>query len=698
MNHTRSFRPTWQVLGPAATLLFLLAGCAHIDVEWPAAGKTTAAAPAEAPATNAAPVMPTPPQERTLAVSATPNPPAGIRTENIKPDAAKPNLAGAATITLSFEQISLPAFIQTVYGTLLKQNIALDPAIAQRKELVTLRAGKEQSPADVFNTARVLLKTYGVAIVDTGAGLLRAIPDTAIAGYAPEIRRGRAAPEVPLPMRPVYQLLEMQSLRASDVSNTLRTMFKDRITIIDDGLRNALLITGQNDDVLAAMEAIQVLDQPLMRGRASARLTPGFWPVEDLAKRLTEILTAEGYFVGGPQANSASIVLIPVSAVNALIVFAADQPTLNHVAKWAAELDKPNAAARPSGGGYFTYHVRHTDASTLAKTLAEILGSGPAAAPQRATVPTGSSAADLARAQAELDRQAAARGKARVVVNTPTNSLIFQGTADDYSQLIPILQELDRPTKQALIEVTVMDVTLDDSTALGFQWSAETTRGGSRIVADSTFPGPGSFVLSRLNTLGQITARLTALASDGKATLVSNPRIMAKNGETATIQVGQEVPTLSSTLGTAGNTGTTGSTVVQTVVYKNVGTILTVKPVIYSNDRIDLEVSQEVSDIGSTGVGGSPAFNTSRITSKLTLKDGEPILIGGLIRTSSSDGSSGIPFLKNLPGVGHAFKNTSVSTSRRELVLLITPYIVSDASDAQRITEEFRRRLGEWAR
>lgn len=688
-------------IGPALAariaigLGLVVTGCAHNTVPWPeGTGRTSAANPTGAASVVGAPTTPAAAADRLLSVTDTPKPPEAVRTANVKPDTGAPLPGGAANLTLSFEQITLPAFIQTVYGTLLKQNIAIDPAVMQRKELVTLRAGKEQTAADVFATARVLLKTYGVAIVDTGAGLLRAIPDTAVSGYAPEIRRGRAAPEVPMPMRPVYQLIEMQSLRAGDVSSTLRTMFKDKITLIDDGLRNAILITGQNDDVRAAMEAIQVLDQPHMKGRVSMRINPGFWPVDDLAKRLTDILGAEGYAVTSVNQGGA-IVLVPVAPVNALIVFAADQGVLNHVAKWAAELDKPSATARPAGAGYFTYNVQHTDAAALAKVLGEVLGSGAPTAPARATVPTGSSAADLARAQAEADQRFASRKQSRVVVSPTTNTLIFQGSAEDYAQLIPILQELDRPTKQALIEVTVMDVTLDDTNVLGFQWASEVTRGGSRVTADSPFGGAGTFVLSRLNSLGQITARLTALATEGKGTLVSNPRIMAKNGVTATIQVGQEVPTLSSTLGTAGAAGTT-STVVQTVTYKNVGTILRVKPVIYSNDRIDIEVSQEVSDIGSVGVGGSPAFNTSRVESILTLKDGEPVLIGGLIRTSTSDGNSGVPFLKNLPGIGHAFKNASTSQARRELVLLITPYIISDSSDAQRITDEFRKRLGPW--
>ena len=119
--------------------------------------------------------------------------------------------------SLAFDQMPLPNFVQAVYGLILKKSYSMDPAVASRKDLVTLRASSPQTPAQIENSARLLLKTYGVAVSDLGAGNYRVTPDNAQSGYAPEILRGRAMPDVPLALRPIYQLVELQAVRSSEL-------------------------------------------------------------------------------------------------------------------------------------------------------------------------------------------------------------------------------------------------------------------------------------------------------------------------------------------------------------------------------------------------------------------------------------------------------------------------------------------------
>jgi general secretion pathway protein D len=188
---------------------------------------------------------------------------------------------------------------------------------------------------------------------------------------------------------------------------------------------------------------------------------------------------------------------------------------------------------------------------------------------------------------------------------------------------------------------------------------------------------------------------LNALATANKATILSSPRVQARNGETATIQVGQDVPIITgSTTVTAGTTG-----VLQTIQYRTTGVVLKVKPVIHSGDQIDLDVTQEVSDAQSTktGVADSPTFNTRKVDTKLTLRIGATVMLGGPISEEKSRGDSGIPFLKDIPVVGSLFSNQTGSGSRRELIVLITPYVINDAHDAEALTDAFRQSLGPWA-
>jgi general secretion pathway protein D len=128
--------------------------------------------------------------------------------------------------------------------------------------------------------------------------------------------------------------------------------------------------------------------------------------------------------------------------------------------------------------------------------------------------------------------------------------------------------------------------------------------------------------------------------------------------------------------------------------------ILKIKPVIHSGDQIDIDLSQEVSQPVQTTAGNTtmPTISTRRVETKLTLRNGSTMLLAGLIDGSSSDGSGGVPLLKDIPIVGSLFKNQTVKKSRREMIILITPYIANDSTEAEAITDSFRKTLGDWAR
>ncbi len=623
-------------------------------------------------------------------------PPAG-KLSTVAPATPAPAASGkgAERVTLAFDQMPLPNFVQAIYGLILKKNYSMDPQVASRKDLVTLRASQPQTLAQIENAARLLLKTYGVAVTDLGAGNYRITPDTAQTGYAPEILRGRALPEVPLALRPIYQLVELQAVRSSEVVGWLTKIFGPKVSIIDDAANNTVILSGQSDDVVAVLAAIQVLDQPLMKGRQSQRINPVFWSADELAKRLVELLAAEGYRAANSSSGQYPINLIPIPGINALIVFAADPAVMQHIIDWAKDLDKPSTS-RGSGGGYFTYKARFTNAENLAKTMQEVLGEAQAAPAQN--YPPGAVVVGAPRAPAKTGR---------VIVNAATNILIFQGSDQNHTQLLTLLQELDKPAKAALIEVTVAEVTLDDTTQLGVEWSlgsgsklvggtlAGVPLGTGGLVTSGLGIGTGGLTIGRLTSAGNLRALLNFLATSSKANVLSSPRILARNGESATIQVGSSIPTISQQ---QTNAAPGGSGVLQSVQYRDSGIILSVKPIIYSGDRIDLDVTQEVSDSTRTGVADSPIFDTRKVQTHLSLKDGTPVLLGGLISQNNSRSETGVPFLKDLPGIGQLFRTNTDKTRKTELLVLITPYIVADDHDAQEITEAFRNQLGGWAK
>ena len=634
-------------------------------------------------------------RELATRIDETPKPPLPEKIATGKPvQPAIPAQQEEANITLTFEQVPLPTLIQVVYGTILKKNVNVDPSIVARKDLVTLRTGAQQTPSQVADTVRLLLKSYGIAVMDIES-LVRVVPDNTSLGYLPEIRRGRALPETPLPLRPIFQLVELQAVRNIDVANWVRSMFGDKVKLQEDSGRNSVLLSGNGDDVMAALEAIHVLDQPLMKGRQSIRITPQFWPVDELAKKLGEILQTEGYGTStkGDVGIIQPVTLLPAPGANAVFVFSGSDKILEHVAAWAKELDKPNE--KGAGRNLFSYQVKYIDAESLAKTIQQLLGGSalPAAAP----------------AAGAVTPQGVAR-PANVVVDTGSNTLIFTGQSEEYGGIHNLLQMLDKPTKEALIEVTVAEVSLTDDSQLGIEWLArEAGLGRGRSASYGTLGGlsigTSGFNFRLLDNAGDARLVLNALASSNRATILSSPRVVARNGETATIQVGQEVPIITSqqvaaTGATATATTTTATTTVpQSIQYKNTGVILNVKPVIHSGDRVDLDVTQEVSaaQATTTGVSTSPTFSTRKVQTKLSLRNGATVLLGGLMSSNKSEGNAGIPLLKDIPWVGHLFRNDTGKSDRTELIVLITPYIIEDDSDAQEITQAFRKRLGGWA-
>lgn len=619
-------------------------------------------------------------------VSSTPTPPGAIKQRSGAP-VQPPKLSGpdAAVASIALENMPIAQFAQAVFGGILERNVAIDPQVAARSDMVTFRTGKPQSAEQIFAAASALLRSYGIVVNDYNS-TVRVMQDNTQNGMQPDIRRGRASAEVPAELRPVFFLVELENISPNQVTNWLRTFYQGRLTVQDDVQRNAVLLSGQSDTVQAAKDTIALLDQPLMRGRISARITPVFWSADEMAKRLAELLQAEGYSVAVNAAANTPVLVLPIATVNSVIVFASNEQVLDHVVQWAKELDQT-----PSGraGNFISYRVRNTDATELAQTLSDVMGMN--------ATPTGAGAGSSPAAAAS------ARSSSRVVVNPAGNTLIIKTTPAEFQQWYALLQELDRPARSALIMVTVAELSLRETETFGFQWMIDKFKQNGYQInmgnGSSVASTAGNFFLSIASGAGDPRVLLQALATDNRAEVISNPSLVARNGQDATIQVGQQVPILTSQVSNANTGGTTGTGILQTVEYRNTGVILKVRPVIHAGGRIDLDISQEVSSaqVTDTGVSTSPTIATRKVDTKLSVSDGATILLGGLMTNTKSDAERGLPYLKDIPVLGNVFKTSSDKTDdRTELVILLTPYVIEDDYDAEAITREFRNQFG-WA-
>jgi general secretion pathway protein D len=626
-----------------------------------------------------------------------PRPPAPIAgnlrpiTPKVKPD------EGAGNLSVTFEQISLPAFIQAVYGGILKLNYSVDPAVSARTDLITFRTPKPLSAERLTDVTEQLLRSYGLAVQDFG-GVLRIVADGNTSSTLPLVRRGRAQPTVPLPLRPIFHFIETDAVRGQSLIPSLKAIMGNKVSVESDAF-GAILLGGQPSDVAVALELIQVFDQPSFRAQNSKRIVPRYWASDEFVRRLSEVLRLEGYSVANQSGTADPIMITSITPINSVVVLCTSPEVLAHVMDWVRELDQlPQVQA---GNAYFTYPVRNSDAQELARALNDLI-SGTTTAPASASVAPGAPGAAAAPTPA-----AGARGR-RVVVNNATNSLIFQGgSQEDYRQWLSLLSELDKPVKSALIDVLVAEVALTDSNDLGFTWKLDQLGSGAQSVRlngttfnlQSSGKGVGIQALLGGNSLRSLV--INALASNSDARVMSNPKVMTRNGESASISVGQDVPVVTSQ-GVSQSSGTfTSSTnvVPQTVQYRNTGVILKVRPVIHAGDRIDLDISQEVSTAEPTltGVSSSPTIRRRSVDTKLSLRDGATVMLGGLISDSNTDSNDGVPGLKDIPFFGSLFRSQGKSRTRTELVMLITPYILNDSADAEAATDAFQGSLGPWA-
>jgi general secretion pathway protein D len=255
----------------------------------------------------------------------------------------------------------------------------------------------------------------------------------------------------------------------------------------------------------------------------------------------------------------------------------------------------------------------------------------------------------------------------------------------------------------------VAEVALNDNNDQGFSWQLDQLGAGASAVKLSGtsykvgLSGSGIALNALLggNPLRQLA--ISALASNSDSRVISNPKLMTRNGESASISVGQDVPTVTSqavaSTATNGFGATSTNVVPQTIQYRNTGVLLRVRPVIHAGDRIDLDINQEVSsaELTTTGVTSSPTIRKRSVETKLSLRDGATVMLGGLISETNTDSDSGVPFLKDIPGLGNFFKKSGRSRARTELVVLITPYIINDSNEAEAATDAYQTSLGDWA-
>ena len=580
-------------------------------------------------------------------------------------------------VQVSFHDIPLVEFINAVFFEELGMSFVVAPSLREKKDLVTLRLSEPLPPAQLFATARRVLGEYGVDLRQADGVLTFVASEDAVSRDVPLLVSGRALPEVPPTHRTVFQLVPLKVVASQYLRSILRDVFDDRdeLRVELDELNNALLLMGPAELVERALPMIEVLDQPLLHGRHGMVIQPDFLAVGDLEDNLRTVLRAEGYEVA-VESSDGAIILVPLKDANKLIVFAVDPRSLRHVEEWALLLDERRQEEVEAG--VFSYEFQNTQAEQVVETLRQLEAGGGAS-------------------RDDAEQSGSAADSSAFVVDKPTNMLIFRGSGREWAELLRIARLLDRPVPSVLIEVVIAEVTLNDLQGSGIEFMLRGASGDRGGVAGTLGKlGLRSSGLSAtLNSAGQTRAVLNLFYEDTKVVIRSSPKVMVKSGDTATIDVGNEIPVIVQIAEQGTQIG--GSTnVLQQVSYRKTGIQMEITPVVQANGLVDLVIAQQLSEArpaASTSLDGSPTILNRSVTTNLTLRDGGSVLIGGLISANRSLGQNGVPVLGRIPVLGRLFRSDLYQNDRTELVVMVIPYVVADHRQSVELTERIRRRL-----
>lgn len=457
----------------------------------------------------------------------------------------------------------------------------------------------------------------------------------------------------------------LQYVSASEMLNLLKPQTDAGLNVVPDSRRNLLLMSGPQDVLESALDALNIFDVDVLSGKSVAlvRLTSGEpEAVVEQAQALFE--TEEGGALRGV------VEFVPNERLGSILVVSSRAAYLDRAVRWIRELDRPG----PGAGLYLaTYELQNRSAVDVAPILANLLGAGEVAG-------DGEGEAALAGADGT-----------RVAADDSRNALVVRAPRAQHAEIEGLLRELDSPARQVLLEATIAEVTLNDRLDIGTRWFFESGNFDFRFSdqAGAVAGNPDGF--TAVFGTGGADVALSALASVTDVKVISAPTLMVIDNKEGILQIGDQVPIVTS----QSQDQTANAPILTQVEYRDTGIILRVRPRVGTGGRVTLEISQEVSDVQETDTSGidSPTIRQRKVQTSVALSDGQTLALGGLVQETDNVNRSEVPGLGKVPLVGNLFRSKDSRRGRTELLILIRPRVILSDGDANSATAYWRTKL-----
>lgn len=614
----------------------------------------------------------------------------------------KPQVKGEAVegegVMLNFDNADIYEVIQVIAETL-NLSYIIDPAV---KGTVNIRSGKKIPNNQLFVIFKKILNINGLDIRDEGDHyyIYVAGKPSSLAIYGKN-QVGKLKPS----SRLVTQIVPVLHLASADAQKLIEPYLSEHSSVYNLPDQNTLIISDFESQIVDALMILSRLDVSSLSSLVVRMVRVDKAPLFDLRDELTEVLKA----LKVNKNDYEGVQVIPLERVNSFLLIGYDESLVRTAIKWVKELDRAPTEGRNS---IYIYKVRNSVASELSELVSSLIGDKGGSRSKslsrssssrrtknvtppgtRTTKKTNSKSlrkfTSSVKSSGSPSMQFA--GEPELIPDDGRNIILIRALFSDYTRVQKLLVRLDNMPMQVLIEVMVAEVSLDDSLKYGVEWALKNGQTSIHGGGVSLNAADGLKFNLAFDDQNDIFKLLNFLATNNNFSILSSPQVLVLNNEAATVNVGEQVPIVTSETSDVSN----GSTSNRTVQYKDTGVILNVTPRINDDGIILLDIDQQVSSVKDQTTAGvdSPTISTKQIKTKLAVKDGQSILMGGLIDRNDTVNDSGIPLLKDVPGLGWLFKSHSVTHNKKELMIMVTPYVISSEDVLDQYISNFKKKM-----
>ena len=664
----------------------------------------------------------------------------------IRPPSAAPAAqeAESGDIVFNFTNQPIQAVVNSIMGDLLKENYSIAQGVKGDVSFSTSKPVNKQQALSILET---LLSWTDNAMIRQGSRYVILPANQAVAGkLTPEMRV--AQPSAGMSAR----LFPLRYISANEMQKLLKPFARENAFLLVDPARNVLSMAGTPDELANYQDTIDTFDVDWLKG-----MSVGVFGLQraSVGELMPELQKMFGPDSGMPLAGM--VRFLPIERTNSVVAISSQPEYLSEVGQWIHTIDegggnepqmyvydvrnmKATDLAKYLRQIYGTGSIKDDSPAKVAPglrttTLSSLNPSGGTSGMNGSNGMSGSSglggmngnsgfgnnqgmnsqSSDDSDSEAEESASSDADtegsqgnsksldASTRITAQKSSNQLLVRTRPAQWKEIESAIKRLDNPPLQVQIETRILEVKLTGELDMGVQWYLGRLAGnsGSTTVANTAGSqgalGGGGAGLGATDSLfysfvsTNLQVALHALETNGRTQVLSAPSLVVMNNQQAQIQVGDNIPISQTTVNTS-----LSDTTLSSVEYVQTGVILDVVPRINPGGLVYMDIQQQVSDAdssGTTDTNGNPRISTRSVATQVAAQSGQTVLLGGLIKQDNAESVSAVPYLGRVPGLKWLFGNTSRSKDRTELIVLITPRVITSGSQARRVTDDYRQQM-----